>query len=152
MFVDIPEIPTSRCFYDDRVLAPAAIHCKNPAPWQAFHYGLHRGLKSIQRIHSTTHWALLGKVWANFRITGDTRIGLAVLGAELVYAGRLVKSDVDYTNPRMKTILEEYLPLDRIRLEREIRRLRRRNWGVLPGDLRRRLLVSRTETSYPCAS
>jgi hypothetical protein len=140
MFVDIAEVRPGREVYDDKELAPAGVHCKNPAPWQAFHYGLHRGLKSIQRIHSSGHWAYLERVWANFLKTGDTRIGLAVLGAELAYAGRLSKSDVDYTNPRMKTILEEYLPLDSAGLEREIRRLRARNWGMLPGDLRRRII------------
>lgn len=140
LFVDIAEVGQGREVYDDKELAPAGIHCKNPAPWQAFHYGLHRGLKSIQRVHSSGHWSYLERVWTNFLKTGDTRIGLAVLGAELVYAGRLSKSDVDYTNPRMKTILEEYLPLDRAGLEREIRRLRARNWGMLPGDLRRRII------------
>ena len=140
MFVDIPESGQDRYLYDDKELAPAAIHCKNPAPWQAFHYGVHRGLKSIQRIHSTSHWAFLEEVWANFLRTGDIRIGLAVLGAELVYAGRFKRSDVDYTNPRMKTILEEYLSLDSAGLERKIRRLRAHNWGMLPGDARRRLI------------
>jgi len=140
MFVDIAEVRQGREIYDDKELAPAGIHCKNPAPWQAFHYGLHRGLKSIQRIHSTGHWAYLERVWANFLKTGDTRIGLAVLGAELVYAGRLGKSDVDYTNPRMRIVLGEYRSLDRADLEREIRKLRARNWGILPGDLRRGIL------------
>jgi len=140
MFVDHAEVRPGREVYDDKELAPAGVHCKNPAPWQAFHYGLHRGLKSIQRIHSSGHWSYLERVRDNFRTTGDRRIGLAVLGAELVYAGQLSRSDVDYTNARMRAVLEQYLPLDSAGLEREIRRLRARNWGMLPGDLRRRLI------------
>lgn len=140
MFVDIPEVAQDRYLYDDKELAPGAIHCKNPSPYHAFHYGVHRGLKSIQQIHSTTHWVLLDKTWENFQKTGDTRIGLAVLGRELVYAGRLKKSDVDYTNPKMKTILEKYLTFDRVGLEREIRKLRFLNWGILPSNLRRRFI------------
>jgi hypothetical protein len=140
MFVDHAEVRPGREVYDDKELAPAGIHCKNPAPWQAFHYGLHRGLKSIQRIHSNGHWSYLQRVWANFLKTGDTRMGLAVLGAELAYSGRLTRSDVDYTNPRMRTVLQEYLPMDRAGIEREIRRLRTRNWGILPADWRRRII------------
>jgi hypothetical protein len=140
MFVDIPEVDRNRYLYDDSELAPAAIHCKNPLPYHAFHYGVHRGLKSIQRIHSTTHWAFLEKTWKNFQRTRDTRIGLAVLGAELVYAGRFKKSDVDYTNPKVRTVLEEYLSLDSAGLESEIRKMRLFNWGILPGDLRRRVI------------
>jgi hypothetical protein len=142
MFVDHAEVRSGREVYDDWELAPAGVHCKNPAPWQAFHYGLHRGLKSIQQTNSSGHWSYLERVWANFLRTGDTRMGLAVLGAELAYAGRLAPSDVDYTNPRMRVVLEAYQSLDRAGLEREIRRLRARNWGVLPGDLRRRLIRS----------
>jgi len=140
MFVDIPEVAQNRYFFDDKELAPAAIHCKNPSPYHAFHYGVHRGFKSIQQIHSTTHWALMEKTWGNFQKTRDPRIGLAVLGRELVYAGQLKKSDVDYTNPRMATILEKYLAYDSAGLEREIRRLRFFNWGILPNDLRRKLI------------
>jgi|WetSurMetagenome_2_1015567.scaffolds.fasta_scaffold173005_1 hypothetical protein len=140
MFVDIADAHPGREVYDDKELAPAGMHCKNPAPWQAFHYGLHRGLKSIQRIHSSGHWSYLERVWANFLKTGDTRIGLAVLGAELAYSGRLKRSDVDYTNARVRAILEKYLSLDKAQLEREIRRLRARNWGMLPGDLRRKII------------
>jgi hypothetical protein len=140
MFVDFPECPPSTYFYDDRVLAPAAIHCKNPAPWQAFHYGLHRGLKSIQRIHSTTHWVYLERVWANFQRSGDSRIGLAVLGAELVYDGKFKKPDADYTNPKMKTVLARYESMSSSDIEREIKRVRTRNWGFLPEDARRRVI------------
>lgn len=140
MFVDIPEVAPDRYLYLDKELAPAAVHCKNPSTYQAFHYGVHRGLKSIQQTHSTTHWALLEKTWKNFQRTRNTRIGLAVLGAELVYAGRFKKSDVDYTNLKVRTVLEEYSPLDSDGLEREIRKMRLLNWGMLPGYLRRRVI------------
>ena len=150
MFVDIPEGSPNRYLYDVTELAPAGIHCKNPSPYHAFHYGVHRGLKSIQKIHSTHHWALLEKTWENFQKTGDTRIGLAVLGAELVYNGKFEKSDVDYTNPKLKTILEKYQSLDSISLKSEIKKLRLRNWGILPRDLRRRIIryQQRSLSSY----
>jgi len=140
LFVDIAEVDLKRTHFDTTYLAPAAIHCKNPSSYQAFHYGVHRGFKSIARQHSTTHWALLEKTWQNFLLTRDVRIGLAILGAELVYAGEFSRDDIDYTNPKVKNMLEKYLPLDASGVEKEIRELRIRNWGFLPGDLRRRVV------------
>lgn len=140
IFVDIPEIELEKTHFDQTELAPAAIHCKNPSNLQAFHYGVHRGLKSIQKIHSTTHWAFLEKTWENFLREKDPRIGLAVLGAELVYAGEFTKGDIDYTNPRVSQVLEQYQGMDFKEIKREIIRRRNQNWGLLPSDLRRRLI------------
>ena len=106
--------------FDEKELAPAAIHCKNPSKFQAFHYGVHRGLKSIAQQHSTSHWALLEKTWKNFLRTQDVRIGLAILGAELVYAGKVTKEDVDYTNPRVEKCPRELRSLDSSEIRRMI--------------------------------
>lgn len=133
-------VEKERYMFDDKELAPAAFHCKNPSKYQAFHYGVHRGIKSLAPKHSTTHWALLEKTWDNFLHTNDERIGLAILGAELVYAGQFTKDDVDYSNTRMKSILEKYQSMDSAAIKREIRKLRLLQWGMLPGYLRRRLL------------
>ena len=138
LFVDIPEESTQMSCFDSKELAPAAYHCKDPSLYQAFHYGVHRGLKSIARIHSTTHWRFLTKVWENYQRTGDPRIGLAVLLTELVYAGKFKAPDVDYANPKIKKTFEKYQYWDNEKILREIRRLRLLNWGVLPGDLRRK--------------
>ena len=146
MFVDIPKLVPGKFFYDDAELAPAAIHCKNPSMYQAFHYGVHRGLKSIQKQHSTTHWAMLGMVWQNFLRTEDARIGLAVLGAELVYAGYFLEKDVDYTNPKVKNVMAEYQHMDSTQIKREIIKQRWLNWGFLPSDQRRRLLRRKYKT------
>lgn len=137
---DVVIVDPPRYYFDKSELAPAAIHCKNPSKLQAFHFGVHRGIKSLAPKHSSAHWALLEKTWRHFLRTKDARIGLAVLGAELVYAGKFERSDVDYTNPRVKQELERYEPLDSQALQHEITSLRLRNWGFLPDDLRRRLL------------
>lgn len=145
MFVDIPEVSAGRTFFDTTELAPAAIHCKNPSLYQAFHYGVHRGLKSIQQMHGSTHWHLLNKVWENFLATEDVRIGLAILGSELVYAGRFEKKDVDYTNPTIGRVLDGYAAMNSSEIKREISKLRLRNWGILPGDLRRKFIRRRLQ-------
>lgn len=137
---DVVIVDKDRYVYDQSELAPAAIHCKNPSKFQAFHFGVHRGIKILATKHSTSHWRLLENTWQNFLKTRDTRIGLASLGAELVYAGVLTKTDIDYTNPKIAEVFHQYGELNQVQLKREIRKLRVTNWGFLPSDLRRRKL------------
>lgn len=140
VFPDIPLLDSCRYFYDVSEMAPAGEHCPNPSPLQAFHYGVHRGLKSIQRIHSTTHWAHLQKVWRQFLVRKDKRLGLAVLGAELVYAGVFNRADQNYTNPKLEKMLRVFEKLDARKLEKQIEKLRFSHWGFLPSELRRKKL------------
>ncbi len=140
IFTDIPILDPERYVFDTSLLSPAGEHSPNPSLTQAFHYGVHRGLKSIQKIHSTSHWATVRKVWQQFLERRDIRLGLAVLGAELVYAGTFNREDQDYTNPRMGEVLQRYEGMNAKQIEREIRRLRFLHWGFLPDDLRRRML------------
>ncbi len=139
-FPDIPNILTEHFLYDTVELAPAATHCKNPSRFQAFHYGVHRGIKALQRIHSTTHWLGIQHVWNNFLRSGDVRLGLAVVGAELVYAGKFAKLDADYTKSTMLEHFKAFETMDSNQVKRKIHQLRFRNWGFLPNDLRRRLI------------
>jgi len=140
VFPDIPLLDPDRYHYDQSDLAPAGMHSPNPSALQAFHYGVHRGLKSIQKIHSTTHWGLLNLVWKNFLKTQDRRIGFASLGAELVYAGVFNRADQNYTVPRMEEVFQKYADMNAGQVKKEIRQLRLRHWGFLPTDLRRRVL------------
>jgi hypothetical protein len=140
LFPDIPIMKKNSHQFDKTDLAPAAIHCKNPSIEQSFHYGVHRGLKSIQKDYSTTHWALLQKVWENFLRTGEKRIGLAVLGAELVYAGIFTREDQNYTNPKMDTVLKNYQMMNSREIKKEIQKLRSFHWGFLPQKYRQKVL------------
>lgn len=140
VFPDIPDLLPSQMQMDNTGLEPAAWHCPNPSELQAFHYGVHRGLKSIQKIHSTTHWAGLERVWKNFTRTTDKRLGLAVLGAELVYAGKLGRKEQNYTHPAMVEALASYQTMDSRTIKQEILKLRACHGGFLPADLRRRIL------------
>lgn len=137
---DVVVVDNEKYFFDQSELAPAAFHCKNPSKLQAFHFGVHRGVKVFAPKHSTSHWQLLEKTWQNFLRTSDARIGLAVLGAELVYAGKFTKDDVDYTNPKVEKVLEKYTDMNSSDIKREILKFRALHWGFLPGDLRRRLI------------
>lgn len=146
LFVDVPELPQARMLYDDSVLAPAAFHCQNPSPLQAFHYGVHRGLKAIHPDCGSLLWVSLERIRKQFRSRTDVGTRLAVLGAEMAYAGRFGPADLDYTNPRMREILERFDSWSIGQFEREITRLRWLNWGCLPGKVRRRMLISRGAT------
>ncbi len=140
LFTDIPIMEMGNYLFDKTDLAPAASHCYNPSPTQAFHYGVHRGLKSIQKIHSTTHWSMLQKVWQNFLNTGDRRLGLAVLGAELVYAGKFNRDDQNYTQPAMELVLSAYQEMTSNEIKAEIQKLRFWHWGFLPNSWRRKII------------
>lgn len=142
VFVDYPSGQYTT-FADDKILAPAAIHCKNPSRFQAFHYGIHRGVKSIQPKNGSAHWAFLERARNNFQRGKDVRTGLAVLGAEMAYAGKFGIGDLDYTNPHIKDALERFSAWEAARIAREIKTLRLLNWGFLPGNLRRKLLISK---------
>lgn len=147
LFVDRPNVPPERYMAGDSKLTPAAFHCPNPSPYQAFHYGVHRGLKVIQPDHvnkneesSKNQWAFLERTWVNFQRIKDVRLGLACLGAELAYAGLFQIHDLDYSHPRMYQVLEKYLSMNYARLGLEIQKRRFLNWGFLPGRRRRKLL------------
>jgi len=140
LYPDVPELSTGHYINDTVRLAPAAHHSPNPSISQAFHFGVHRGLKSIQRKHSTTHWGLLQNVWKNFLRTGDKRMGMAVLGAELVYAGEFGRAEHNYTNPSLDSRVRDYESMDANQINREVQKMRFHHWGFLPTDWRRRVL------------
>jgi len=140
VFPDVPVMDPQRYLYDKTELAPAATHCQDPSVPQSFHYGVHRGLKSVQKKHSSFHWKTIEKVWQKFLNTQDRRLGFAVLGAELMYSGVFGREDQNYTNPRMDQALSVYLDYSSTELKREIQRLRMQHWGFLPSEWRRKVI------------
>ena len=143
IFVDIPELPRERMEYDDTILAPAAFHCKNPSRFQAFHYGIHRGLKSIQTKGGSEHWESLKRTRTIYNRKRDSRLGLAILGAEMVYAGIFQINNVDYSNHLTKSFFEKVETWNSKAIDTEIMRLQLFNWWLLPSIFRRKLLISR---------
>ena len=147
LFVDSSPVPSHQRLYDDKYLAPAAIHCKNPSLFQSFHYGVHRGLKILQpdrttkiRSHRKFHWNNLERTWQNFLNKGDIRLGQAVLGSELVLKRLLGLDNLDYSNQYTSEIFKSYQNYDSNKLRSKIQRMRITNWGFLPSKLRRKVL------------
>ena len=96
---------------------PALVeHSPNPSPFQAFQFGVHRGVKACQRGISAgsrqphaarVHWSYLGRLWRHYRLDGDYRLGLAVLGADLVLGGFSAAEPGDRHDGDLRTAYEE---------------------------------------------
>lgn len=149
LFVDGMPLDKGLSLLDWKTLAPAAIHCKNPSPFQAFHFGIHKGLKIIQPNRSSVnrehwrmrfHWENIQYTYNHFRSTGDVRLGYAIIGTELAFAGVFEPEHISYSNPFAKEVFQNYQELSTPAIKREIYCLRRQNWGWLPMKTRKALL------------
>jgi hypothetical protein len=80
-------------------LAPAAVHCPKPGPYQSFHFGFHRAMKSVG---SLDHWTVLYDVIAHFERNPDARLACAILGANAVFSGRFTAEQISYTDDTLR--------------------------------------------------
>jgi hypothetical protein len=148
LFVDRATVSSDEHVHDDEELAPAAIHCKNPSPFQAFHYGVHKALKMIQpgrwpkdASYAQFHWRNIEETRDHFRRTGDRRLGFAVLGAELAIREDIRPEHVSYSNPHLRRRFEAFDDLDAEDLRAEVER--QAPYAFLPDRLRRPVLLYR---------
>jgi hypothetical protein len=141
VFTDAHSIPRNRTIVDDTDLAPAAYHCKNPSDFQAFHYGLHRGVKARQAwlapkkqpVQLVTRLQEIVDIWNRYKQLDDRRLGLATLGAELSLRGDFTPDHLNYTNPYVVQVYEDcYSGWDTKTLDNSVRRLRFRNRLRMP--------------------
>lgn len=115
LFVDpIPTVPGRRQLVW-RAPAPFVHHSPDPSPLQAFRFGVHRALKAYQPgralmsgKQAVRQWRLLTKVWDHFERTRDRRLGLAILGAELVRTGDLCPRENEYAGSEVEEAFESY--------------------------------------------
>ena len=147
VFVDNVKIRKGRADYDRKRLAPAAYHCPDPSPFQAFHFGLHKAMKVVQphdaaRVHwrMREHWENIAKTEAHFEKTGDRRLALAVLASELVYSGRFKPEHLTYSHPFLKKVFAEYENMQTEAVRGQIGKLRQKNGGWLPEHIRQALI------------
>lgn len=157
VFVDHVQVHASERETDWNCLAPAAFHCPNPSPFQAFHFGLHKAMKVIQphspgvnRVHwrMREHWENIAETERHFEKSGDRRLGLAVLGAELVLSGIFRAEHISYEHPKAHEYFVKYGDLDTEEIKKEIRRLRRQSGGWLPSHIRRAWLWYRFRSKH----
>lgn len=77
-----------------------AEHCKNPAPFQAFHFGFHRGLKAVQpdRIKARLdgNYIKIHKLQKNYAKRKDIKLAYALAGAEYMLSGYFSETNISY--------------------------------------------------------
>ena len=109
--------------------APLVVHCPDPAPLQAFRYGLHRALKMLQLDRPAAardasrlnlHFAALNETWKTYREKGDRRRALAIAGAELALRGDFALPDGYSGDGATQVFRERFEALDETSLARYI--------------------------------
>lgn len=110
-------------------------HSNDPSPFQAFHFGAHRGLQAAQTYRSLRdirphdarlQWRYLGRVWRHFERSRDRRLGLALLAADMVFRKELPATANEYADPALLAAFEAVRNFE----EREIRQRLMRRWGT----------------------
>lgn len=131
---------------DDRDLAPAADHCPDPAPFQALHFGVHRGVKAVvaaaRGMHETA-WMRhrdIELTWRHFQHNPDPRLALACLGGEWGLQGRFGADQLDYDNAAVRAAFETWVGEPVEAVAEEVRGLRSAEFGRdLPWPVRHEL-------------
>lgn len=148
IFVDIFPVPRGQRYTDETDLAPAALHCPAPSPFQAFHYGVHKAIKCLQLTRtelikrwSLNHWNNIQKINRNLVRKRDIRIGFAWLGAQMGLTGNIAPNHLDYANPYLHSLFVRYQYCSLNRLAKHARRFSMRNFGFLPANLQYWLLL-----------
>lgn len=114
---------------DSSKLAPAAYHCPNPSPFQAFHFGVHKAVKVMQIGVSETnldarniHWNNLQRTRLHYQQTKNPQLGYAILGAEIAFKHKFTYREVDYNNPRLHQYFDQVQKISLQKIERAVRR------------------------------
>lgn len=150
LFTDANDIAKEFKEKDNVEFANAISHCKNPSPFQCFHFGIHRGHKVIQAGRtekkvsaSFSHLESFAKIWKNYQQSKNIHLAYAILGAELVFSGEITTEHINYTNQEIKSIFEHYKKLNEKLLLKKISSSRLRNFSFLPLKMRQKLLMKR---------
>jgi len=137
LFVDpSPKRPGKRVIMEnpDRIFFH---HSPDPSPFQAFHFGAHRGLKLTQRFRSyedkrsdamISQWDVFFSVWSRFVETGDQRLGLALVACHLVISDELGDGAQDYKDAELHESFQKYASVS----SAEMLSLLQPLWGTRP--------------------
>lgn len=149
VYTDKHAVPADKMLIDRTKLGQRVIHCKNPSALQAFHYGLHRGVKLAEHIRRGEpskvypYAMMIQRIWRHFCQTQDRCIGLACLGSELAIGDQFSIEHIDYENSYAQQVLEKYEAMEISTLGKEIRSLRGGIWSALPASWRAEAMCRR---------
>ena len=143
LFVDMVDVE-EKVTKDRDVLAPAAIHCGDPSPFQAFHFGLHKAVKFSQHgrdevnfSQRETHWRHFKTLDRHYRKTREPRLALARIGFLHALAHRFEFRHVDYACEETHAAFSQYADLTTTQLSAKARGFGPAAWPFLPFKLRR---------------
>jgi hypothetical protein len=109
-----PDFPGRKLVVDDPS-RDLILHACDPSPLQAFHFGAHRALQASQvyrnlrgfRPHNARiQWQCLDRVWRHFARSGDRRLGLAMLAADMVFRKELPETANEYSDGALLAAFE----------------------------------------------
>lgn len=132
---------------DKEDLAPAAFHCPNPLPFQSFHFGVHKAIKACQFYNyekqlmpAIEHWNNIVLTKMNFLKSGDLRIGLAALGAEMAIRKRFTSKQSEYSNLLLISEFKKYENWDLKKIRRKLNSFSIQSYSFLPDKWRHDIL------------
>ncbi len=107
--------------------APLVLHSPNPSLFEAYHFGIHRALKTFQPnrtdfypVRSILQWNILKNVWNHFINTDNRKLGFCILGAEHVIKNKVEPHKYDYTNRNLYEVFESYKHLQSSELRKDL--------------------------------
>ena len=143
-FVDMVD-EKHRMEKDRDQLAPAAIHCGDPSPYQAFHFGLHKAVKFTQLTREDPNLSQRETHWRHFKCLdrhyGETKhhlLALARIGFLHALTHGFHSRHVDYSCVESLDAFEQYAELKIAELDARTREFGPVAWRFLPFQLRRR--------------
>jgi len=154
-FVDMVDSPNilGTTINDWNDLAPAAVHCPSPSPFQAFHFGVHKAVKVLQqgRTHqnisfSCTHWSHFQNMEAHYAKTQDLRLALALAGFLHSIKNLYEPRHVDYACGTTREAFEYYESLSENGLDDEIRSFFPYGTGWIPHSFRFEMAIYKAKS------
>lgn len=128
-------VPLDRVYVDYNINEKTILHCPNPSLFQAFHFGVHKGVKfnaSVKRWDKVERWQDIDLVWEMLKKYGDKKFGFAALGGELALRGDFNINHVNYTDNTLTTYFKSIEKIDTITLFNMVKKIRNKNRKYLP--------------------
>jgi len=135
------------------------LHAGDPSPLQAFHFGAHRALQASQvyrrlqdaRPHNARiQWQYLDRVWDHYVRSGDRRLGLAILAADMVFRRQLPATANEYSDAALLTAFGGTEAFDDVAIRERLEprwgspKARRRTWVEALGPAKSTLVGIRS--------
>lgn len=131
LFTDKTKTPKNRRKVEWSKFSRSVIHSPNPSDFQAFHFGVHRGIKVKEAAtlgdleRAEEQLVYIEKTFLHYKNRKDIRLLYAALGAEMAMHGRFLVEHLDYTNDYLEEFFKNsIIPLSEKTLREKLGILR----------------------------